>query len=265
MKTTYSVALSRGVFPHEGGYTNHPSDPGGPTNWGITIADARKYWRADAAAEDVRDMPKAVAEDIYRRHYAAPLRYDELPAGVDYAVLDYGINSGISRAAKVLQRVCGETDDGRIGPDTLAAVSKRDPVDLVNAICDERLRFLKQLKTWPVFGNGWGRRVAEVRSLALHFAKDPTPVAMSNAPAAGKGAVPPPIAAKTAASAGASTATAVAGASLWDWVTAHPVEASLIGAAIAAAVIAVFVLIDRRHAAEQDAPTPGFMPVPEKP
>ena len=107
MRATYDEAMERGVFPHEGGYTNDPRDPGGATNWGITIADARAYWKPGATAADVRTMPKSVAEDIYARQYAAPLRYDDLPAGVDYSVLDYGINSGVGRASKVLRRLVG--------------------------------------------------------------------------------------------------------------------------------------------------------------
>ena len=107
-------------------------------------------------AADVRAMPITVAKDIYRTRYAAPLRFDELPPGVDYAVLDYGINSGIARSAKVLQRLVGATVDGEIGEETLAAVRARDPKVLVAAICDERLAFLQGLRTWPTFGRGWG-------------------------------------------------------------------------------------------------------------
>src|SRR5215813_11083100 len=102
--SSYDEALAR-LLVHEGGYTNHPSDPGGPTNWGITLEDARRYWKRDATAADVRAMPVAVAKDIYQSRYWAPLHGDDLPAGVDYAVFDYGVNSGISRAAKVLQRL----------------------------------------------------------------------------------------------------------------------------------------------------------------
>jgi hypothetical protein len=103
MHWTYEPAMEQGVFPHEGGYTNDPRDPGGPTNWGITIYDARKYWKPTATAADVKAMPKSVAEAIYWPHYAVPLCYDDLPAGADYAALDYGINSGVSRGAKVMQ------------------------------------------------------------------------------------------------------------------------------------------------------------------
>ena len=106
VKQTYEAAITR-VFADEGGYTNDAADPGGPTNWGITIFDARMYWKPGATAADVRAMPKSVAEQIYRDKYAAVVQYDLLPAGVDYAVLDYGINSGVGRAAKVLQRLVG--------------------------------------------------------------------------------------------------------------------------------------------------------------
>jgi lysozyme family protein len=167
MKTTYDEAMAR-VFEDEGGYSNDPGDPGGPTNWGITIADARHYWKHDATAADVRNMPKPVAEAIYAAHYAAPMRYDDLPPGVDYAVLDYGINSGIFRSAKVLQELVGVPEDGSIGPQTVAATQRfSDPTKLIAEIYDERLRFLMGLKTWRIFGGGWGRRVRTGKTAAL--------------------------------------------------------------------------------------------------
>src|SRR5216684_2001799 len=143
-QSSYDESLSR-LLVHEGGYSNHPSDPGGPTNWGITIEDARRYWDA--------------------------MRCDALPAGVDYAVFDYGVSSGIGRAAKVLQRLVGTSVDGKIGPLTIAAAVKVNPTKLVGEICDERLAFLQGLSTWSVFGNGWGARVREVRAAALAMAE----------------------------------------------------------------------------------------------
>src|SRR5258705_5153236 len=98
--SSYDEALRR-VIVHEGGYSNHPTDPGGPTNWGITIHDARAYWKTEATAADVRSMPVEVAKDIYRSKYWDAMRCDDLPAGVDYAVFDYGVNSGIGRAVRV--------------------------------------------------------------------------------------------------------------------------------------------------------------------
>ena len=82
MQATYDQAMAQ-VFSDEGGYTDDPNDPGGPTNYGITIEDARMYWKSDATADDVRNMPKSVAESIYAAHYAAPLHYNDLPPGLD--------------------------------------------------------------------------------------------------------------------------------------------------------------------------------------
>jgi lysozyme family protein len=167
--TIFDDALRR-LLMHEGGYSNHPSDPGGPTKFGITIHDYRKYVKLDATADDVRAMPLADAKAIYREKYWDALRCDDLPAGLDYAVFDYGVNSGITRAAKVLQRLLGLPDNGRMSDSVIAAATARDAADLVALLCDERLAFLKRLRTWPVFGAGWSRRVAEVRRAALAMA-----------------------------------------------------------------------------------------------
>ena len=273
---TYSPALQQGVFPHEGGYTNDAADPGGPTNWGITIDDARAYWKPGATADDVRNMPKSVAEDIYAAHYAAPLRYDDLPTGVDYAVLDYGINSGIGRAARVLQQLVGVNADGVIGAETLAAMAKRDPAALVNAICDERLAFLQALSTWPVFGVGWGRRVAEVRVLALHFidqakqmpagagAADAPPVTPVKPGEMGKGALPAPAGAKTAVAVAAGGAAAGSAATWHAWLAAHPLAAVALVAGAVLLIGALVAAIERAQKARQLTPTLGVQPVPEK-
>lgn len=264
MRHTYTTAMTRGVFPHEGGFFDHPSDPGGPTNFGITIHDARKHWKSDATAADVRNMPKSVAESIYRKHYAAPMRYDDLPAGLDYCVLDYGINSGIGRSGKVLRRVLGLPDNTwQVTDEVLKAVAKRDPAALVKAICDERLAFLQRLKTWPVFGKGWGRRVREVRALALELATQ-QPAIVTNAPANGRGEVAHADKAIKGAVVAGTTATAAGGASLWDWLAANPRGAVLAGVACALAIAVGAYLVKRARDRRQDAPTPGIAVVPVK-
>src|SRR4029079_3582164 len=118
---TYDEALRR-LLAHEGGYSNHPSDPGGPTNFGITLADYRKYIDARGTAADVRRMSVAQAKAIYRSKYWNAMRCDELPAGVDYAVFDYGVNSGIGRAPRVLTRVLGMNgSSSTVTPEVIAA------------------------------------------------------------------------------------------------------------------------------------------------
>jgi lysozyme family protein len=188
---SFDAALAR-VLAHEGGYSDHPSDPGGPTKFGITIAVYRRYVKRNATAADIKAMPVEDAKAIYRSGYWDALRCDDLPAGVDYAVFDYGVNSGIARSTKALQRILGVKADGVLGPLTIAAVTKRNPRRLINAICDERLRFLRSLRTWPVFGKGWTRRVADVRAAALVMAERaleaaPYPAVVSSSLPEGKG------------------------------------------------------------------------------
>jgi lysozyme family protein len=174
MQSTYEEAITQ-VFKDEGGYSDDAGDPGGPTNWGITIHDARTFWKPGATAEDVRAMPKSVAEEIYDKHYALPLHYNDLPAGVDYAVLDYGINSGISRAAKVLQNFVGVKQDGIIGPITLKATAEMPAGNLIDDIYDERLAFLRRLNK-PQFIRGWTARCTNGRNLAHRLVSVPKPI-----------------------------------------------------------------------------------------
>lgn len=194
--STYDAALAR-VLAHEGGYVNHPSDPGGPTNHGITLAEYAAFKGRKVTAADVRAMPLTDAKAIYRAKYWARLRGDDLPAGLDYAVFDYGVNSGTARAAKVLQRVCGIADDGKLTEAVIAKVKSCNAADLIGRLCDERLAFLQHLKTWPTFGAGWRRRVVEVRAAALAMAASGTSSSASSSsaatpvsPAPGKGIVP---------------------------------------------------------------------------
>ena len=194
MSADYCAESIARVLASEGGYVNHPSDPGGPTNFGITIADYRRYVKPDATAADVRAMRVEEAKAIYREKYWRAMRCNELPAGVDYCAFDYAVNSGTGRVPKVLQRILAVGVTGRLDDATLAAAKRCEPRALIQAICDERLRFLQGLKTWPVFGKGWSRRVGEVRASALGFAdKAAGRAPLRDAPATraqGKGVVP---------------------------------------------------------------------------
>jgi lysozyme family protein len=162
----YEESLRR-VLQHEGHYSNHPNDPGGPTNFGITLADYRRYINPVATALDVRMMGINDAKKIYRTRYWDIQHCDRMPSGVDYCMFDYGVNSGVGRSQKVIQRILKVTVDGIIGAKTLAALNAQDPQFVVLAICRERMGFLRALRTWPVFGRGWFRRVNEVQDAAL--------------------------------------------------------------------------------------------------
>jgi lysozyme family protein len=142
----------------EGGYVNHPSDPGGETNWGITVAAARQH----GYRGPMRDLPTSLAKQIYRQSYWEPCRADELPAVVRYAVFDAAVNSGVSQSIKWLQRAVGAEPDGKIGPKTMAAVKAADPNMTLRKVLAHRLTFFTSLRTWPSFGKGWARRIAGI-------------------------------------------------------------------------------------------------------
>jgi lysozyme family protein len=168
----FERALSR-VLVHEGGYVNHPSDPGGETNKGITkrVYDAYRQ-KIGKPIQSVRDISQAEIAAIYKAAYWDLAKCDQLPAGISYVVFDGAVNSGVSQSIKWLQRALGIVAvDGVIGNATIAAVQNYGNMDrLVDAICDRRLAFMKALRTWKVFGKGWASRVAAVRATGKAWA-----------------------------------------------------------------------------------------------
>jgi len=146
------------VLKHEGGFVNHPSDPGGATNYGITQAVARRH----GYTGDMRDLPIPMAKSIYWSDYWRPIRGDELPAEVRYAVFDAAVNSGVRQAILWLQRAAGVKDDGVFGPQTLLAVKTQSPNVLLRRLLAQRLRFMAGLSNWPAFGRGWARRISDL-------------------------------------------------------------------------------------------------------
>ena len=158
---TASLALT---LLYEGGWSNHPRDPGGATMCGIT----QRVYDEDREArrlprQSVRLSTEAERAAIYRHRYWDTTRGDELPAGVDYAVFDFAVNSGVGRAVRTLQRIVGVDEDGMAGRYTLAAVARYDAqyqtTALTDALCHARLQFLRGLATFDTFGKGWTRRV----------------------------------------------------------------------------------------------------------
>lgn len=174
--SSFTVALAR-VLRHEGGYSNHPADPGGPTMRGVVqrVYDAHRASKG-LPRRSVREIDTAELTEIYRRQYWDAVRGDELPVGLDYCVFDAAVNSGPGQAAKWLQRALALTADGQIGAVTLrAAQDAADKVAVIDDVCARRLAMLKALKTWPVFGTGWGRRVADVRRDAAAMVRGEAP------------------------------------------------------------------------------------------
>ena len=157
------------MLAHEGGYIDHPKDPGGRTNHGVTQRVWEEWLGRPVSEKEMRALTPIMVKPLYKRKYWDACRADDLVAGVDYVVFDVAVNSGPGRAIKFLQSCVNATVDGGFGPATLAAVKKaeEDPARLIELYCAKRLEFLQSLKTFETFGKGWSRRVQEVKDKAL--------------------------------------------------------------------------------------------------
>ena len=156
----------------EGGFFDHPKDPGGTTNFGVIQRVYNKYRAARGLEQQtVGVISSAEVKDIYARYYWNPLNADELNPGVDLAVFDFGVNSGISRSTKYLQRICGVKVDGLMGPVTIDAANSKDPDWLIKRIHDERLAFVNRIPYKKYFIKGWTRRIKRVREDSHEFAE----------------------------------------------------------------------------------------------
>ena len=198
MKENYDECY-RLVRQHEGGFVHHKKDPGGATKWGVIQRNYDAYRRRHGKPQrSVKDLKESEAAEIYKKQYWEKVSGDYLPAGVDYAVYDFAVNSGVSRSAKYLQRIVVVKVDGIIGDNTLAAVLDHDPGDLVLKLCKNRMKFLRRLSRFKFFGVGWTRRVMGrdegaqtddhgVIDIALKMTKNDDTSEMTAVEAAGKG------------------------------------------------------------------------------
>jgi len=172
MRDNFNACMAH-VFKSEGGYVDHPRDPGGATNMGITFNTLKEWRGTKITKDDVRNLTKTEASAIYRAKYWDAVQGDELPYGFDLVAFDGAVNSGPSRGIRWLQGGVGAIVDGKIGPVTLAAVRNSVPSMGINRACDLRIGFLRGLETFAVFGKGWSERVANVRATALRMALHP--------------------------------------------------------------------------------------------
>ena len=157
------------LLKHEGGFVNHPADPGGMTNLGVTQRVWEEWVGHPVDEKEMRSLTPEKVAPMYKQKYWDKIRGDDLPSGVDMAVFDCCVNSGPGRAAKMLQRVLGLTEDGAIGPNTLSKALSIDSSKLIADYNAARLAFLQSLPTWATFGKGWGNRVAQVTTEATHM------------------------------------------------------------------------------------------------
>lgn len=145
------------LMKHEGGYVNHPNDPGGETMYGVTkrVAQAHGYFG------DMQKLPKSLAKQITEKSYYKAVKGDQLDRLIAWQLTDAAYNHGNRQAVKFLQRAVGASADGLIGPRTLEAVAAIDKNDVVLLFNAERIEFYTGLRGWVSFGKGWSRRIAK--------------------------------------------------------------------------------------------------------
>ena len=155
------------ILHHEGGYVNHPKDPGGETNLGVT----KRVYEDFGGTKNMKELTREDVEPIYKKNYWDRVKGDQLPAGLDLCVFDFGVNAGTGRAAKYLQTLIGTVADGGIGPNTLktldAYVSEHGVKETIENYQAERQKYYESLSTFDTFGRGWTRRVTETTEMAL--------------------------------------------------------------------------------------------------
>ena len=169
------------VLHHEGGFVNNPKDRGKATNLGITIGTLTAWRGEPVTIEQVRNLTRLEARQIYMALYWNPLRCDDLPAGLSLSVFDFGVNAGPRRSAMMLQRLLAEKDervevDGAIGPITLQAVRMRTSRVLIEQFHDSKVSYYRSLESFPTFGKGWLNRASAVleqsRAMAGYRVRD---------------------------------------------------------------------------------------------
>ena len=165
MKENYDHCLEM-ILHHEGGYVNHPKDPGGETNLGVT----KRVWEEHGGTKDMKDLTVEDVAPIYKKSSWDRVKGDDLPSGLDLCVFDFGVNAGTGRAARYLQSMIGTTVDGGIGPNTLKALESYVKVEGLAATIDtyqsNRQEYYEKLSTFETFGRGWTRRVKETTEAA---------------------------------------------------------------------------------------------------
>lgn len=142
------------LMGHEGGYSNHPNDPGGETMYGVTARVARIAGYTGAMI----DLPRETAMAIAKKLYWNPYQCDQFAPAIAFALFDTAYNGG--KPAHWLQQALGVTADGIIGAQTIGAARAADPAAVAMAFYARRLLYLTELDAWPSFGRGWTRRIA---------------------------------------------------------------------------------------------------------
>lgn len=165
MKFEASVKV---ILDLEGGskVTDNPKDPGGLTKYGISLRAFPELGRTG-----IRNLTRAKAIDIYQKNYWTPSKAEAMPEPLRLLVFDSAVNQGVTASAVILQRTLNTmlkkklVLDGVVGPLTLAAVAKIDPVELCACYLYERASAYRQSGNYDEFGEGWEKRLFRVSLL----------------------------------------------------------------------------------------------------
>ena len=168
MKQNFDKCLTM-LLKHEGGFVDHPKDPGGMTNLGVTKAVYDKWIGRESSEAEMRALTQEDVAPIYKKNYWDRCKCDELPSGADWSVFDWAVNSGTGRASKAMQKIVGAKQDGAIGPKTLQMIANKEPKFLIEKMYDQRQSFYEKLNTFETFGRGWTRRNKETKETALEM------------------------------------------------------------------------------------------------
>lgn len=160
------------ILRWEGGYVDHPRDPGGATNMGITFKTLQDWRKKPVTKDDVRALTKEEAAQIYFKNYWLPIKGDDLPRGINLCVFNQAVMSGTRRAARMLQRLVGAETDGIIGGHTISLAFRSPLNNLIKDHAFAYLDFLQDLDHWDTFGRGWTARIDDVKQRALRMAAE---------------------------------------------------------------------------------------------
>ncbi len=162
------------VLEMEGGYTDDPHDPGGPTNLGITLAVFAAWRRTTVTAASrarlvraLKAIDRETVTAIYRARYWDEARCADLPEPLAFMHFDAAVNHGVGTAIRSLQEAVGAGVDGEIGPETRAAVARTPLTVALDAYAAIRERRYRALPHFWRFGRGWLRRVTTTRARAI--------------------------------------------------------------------------------------------------
>lgn len=170
MKNNYAQVMDW-IFVSEGGYAERDSEPGGAVNMGISFTAFKEWWTKNKkpgkpSFEHLKALTRDEAETIYKDWFFKPLSFEVMPSGVDYALVDFAVNSGVGGSIRAVRRQLGFPASSKVDASLSWRLRSYQPDRLIDEICDARLELMKGSKKWERFKENWTNRVNKVRARA---------------------------------------------------------------------------------------------------